>query len=675
MQASEDATLHALDQLYRADGRWGDLAALHERTLETARGDHARRARFELAALYRRAGEQARAVETLGPLLRADAEDTPALELLADLHGEAGNWAECVKVLEDRLCASSDPAERQALSLRIAEIHLTHTGRVLTAHGWVRAVLDLDAENAEGRSLLALTERRLAETPTPSQPPAPRPVELPPAAHVAAMVTDTPPPGLESDRVQPAVLWAHTPLALQVAAALTLAVGAAAVATQTERAADSERALQDARRDVRTFEREALRQEQRADAMLALTNEARRIANEQEDSLRTEVARLEQSLQKSEAQREDVREEMAERLDRSIDAIEGALEEAGVPAEALARGGGASQGLGGPFVPARVSLVSPIAGIAKVMSPFGFRGKRHHDGIDIPATVDTPVRAVADGVVLHVQDRAAWSRRPKWEAHGDSRRKSAGSRAGAYVEVEHADGRVSRYLHLDRVAPSVREGRKIRAREMIGRVGLTGVEKSDPHLHFELREPSGTAGRFGRALDPDMAATVPVHTRIAASDPLDAQLTKIEHLQKRTASLPLVAPVASVKVASGFGLRRDPLGGGRARHTGIDVSGALRDPVWATAPGKVVYAGWRGRYGTMVEIDHGGGVTTRYGHLHKAFVHIGQRVESLQRVGLLGSSGRSSGNHLHYEVLVDGRPNDPMLFLRAGDRLRKREAP
>lgn len=142
-----------------------------------------------------------------------------------------------------------------------------------------------------------------------------------------------------------------------------------------------------------------------------------------------------------------------------------------------------------------------------------------------------------------------------------------------------------------------------------------------------------------------------------------------DQLQRALMVLPLAAPLAEYQVTSGFGRRRDPLNHRRALHPGIDLRGPLRAPVVATAPGRVVFAGRRGGYGRMVEIDHGLGVRTRYAHLLRITVRVGQGVSLGSRVGLLGSSGRSTGPHLHYEVLVDGRQRNPQPFLKAGVRL------
>ncbi|MFQ5765541.1 MAG: M23 family metallopeptidase, partial [Rhodospirillales bacterium] len=98
----------------------------------------------------------------------------------------------------------------------------------------------------------------------------------------------------------------------------------------------------------------------------------------------------------------------------------------------------------------------------------------------------------------------------------------------------------------------------------------------------------------------------------------------------------------------------------------IDLGGPFKSSVYATAPGVVTYAGWKGKYGKLVEIDHGAGLKTRYGHLHKFFVKKGQKVNFHKKIGLLGSTGRSTGAHLHYEVVFKGRAKNPMKFIRAG---------
>jgi murein DD-endopeptidase MepM/ murein hydrolase activator NlpD len=120
---------------------------------------------------------------------------------------------------------------------------------------------------------------------------------------------------------------------------------------------------------------------------------------------------------------------------------------------------------------------------------------------------------------------------------------------------------------------------------------------------------------------------------------------------------------------SGFGVRTDPFTGSLAMHTGLDLHGETGDPVRATADGTVTAAGWGGGYGRVVDIDHGNGLTTRYGHLSAIDVRAGQSVKAGQIIGKVGSTGRSTGPHLHYETRLRKEAVDPQKFLRAGQRL------
>jgi murein DD-endopeptidase MepM/ murein hydrolase activator NlpD len=113
----------------------------------------------------------------------------------------------------------------------------------------------------------------------------------------------------------------------------------------------------------------------------------------------------------------------------------------------------------------------------------------------------------------------------------------------------------------------------------------------------------------------------------------------------------------------------DPFVRSAAMHTGIDLRSHYGEPVRVTAAGKVTVAGWSGGYGKMVEVDHGNGLVTRYGHMSEILVSVDQTIKAGQIVGRVGSTGRSTGPHLHYETRIDGDPVDPHKFLRAGLRL------
>jgi murein DD-endopeptidase MepM/ murein hydrolase activator NlpD len=164
-------------------------------------------------------------------------------------------------------------------------------------------------------------------------------------------------------------------------------------------------------------------------------------------------------------------------------------------------------------------------------------------------------------------------------------------------------------------------------------------------------------------------ASAEINARLAQ---LHARAERWRRLQAVLPRLPLASPLDQYKLTSTFGGRRDPFTGGWSAHNGLDFQNAVGTPVHTTAPGKVVFAGWRGGYGWLVEIDHGHGIRTRYAHMQQLTVEEGQTVKLRQKIGTLGSSGRSSGPHLHYEVVVDGKPVDPQNFLTAGRHVQSR---
>lgn len=209
---------------------------------------------------------------------------------------------------------------------------------------------------------------------------------------------------------------------------------------------------------------------------------------------------------------------------------------------------------------------------------------------------------------------------------------------------------------------AVEEGMDSRMRRMRGVVSDLGLNLAS----LEAAVPrSAMGGPF-----------VPVKLT-ANAGPFEKQLNRIhvtraemDRLNRTLALVPYRKPVVGeVEFTSGFGVRSDPFLGRPAMHTGLDFRAASGDPVRVTAYGKVVSAGWSGGYGRMVEVDHGNGLSTRYGHLSEINVRVGEVVKIGQVVGLVGSTGRSTGPHLHYETRIDGEAVDPQKFLRAGVRL------
>ena len=209
---------------------------------------------------------------------------------------------------------------------------------------------------------------------------------------------------------------------------------------------------------------------------------------------------------------------------------------------------------------------------------------------------------------------------------------------------------------------SYEDGMESRVRRMRGVISDLGLDMAE----LEAATPRAPMG----------GPFVPVKLSADAS-PFDRQLYRInitraqmDRLNRTLALVPYRKPVVGeVEFTSGFGIRSDPFLGRPAMHTGLDFRAQMGDPVRATANGKVVSAGWSGGYGRMVEVDHGNGFSTRYGHLSAIDVEVGQKVRIGQVIGRVGSTGRSTGPHLHYETRIEGDAVDPQKFLRAGIRL------
>ncbi|MGH6924232.1 MAG: M23 family metallopeptidase [Propylenella sp.] len=150
---------------------------------------------------------------------------------------------------------------------------------------------------------------------------------------------------------------------------------------------------------------------------------------------------------------------------------------------------------------------------------------------------------------------------------------------------------------------------------------------------------------------------------------VDRLLDDVRMLRRSAAALPLKPPLAALRISSRYGYRLDPFLKRNAFHAGLDLAAPAGTEVRATAPGFVVEAGWGDGYGIMVEIRHAGGVSTRYGHLSARLVSAGDRVEAGTPIGRVGTTGRSTGPHLHYETRRDGEAVNPAVFFAAGRAL------
>ena len=150
---------------------------------------------------------------------------------------------------------------------------------------------------------------------------------------------------------------------------------------------------------------------------------------------------------------------------------------------------------------------------------------------------------------------------------------------------------------------------------------------------------------------------------------LAASLTRLDQMERAMLAIPNGAPTAPMRLTSTFGYRSDPFNGRAAMHAGMDIAGPTGQQIMASAAGRVTFAGRASGYGNLVKIDHGHGIETRYGHLSAFNVKPGQIVERGQNIARMGSTGRSTGPHLHFEVRLNGRAMNPRPFLEANAEL------
>ncbi|HET9716694.1 MAG TPA: M23 family metallopeptidase [Pseudolabrys sp.] len=221
-------------------------------------------------------------------------------------------------------------------------------------------------------------------------------------------------------------------------------------------------------------------------------------------------------------------------------------------------------------------------------------------------------------------------------------------------------------------------------------LSLDRVEQTQTAMLAKLEERVETKARDMRSvlsdlgIDPSRARDprvggpfVPIKLPKSRDSSFDRQLyriniarAEIERYAHALTAVPVRKPViGEVDMSSPFGMRMDPFLGRPAIHTGIDLRGEAGEPVRATATGRVTIAGREGGYGNMVEINHANGLVTRYGHLSRIDVKVGQLVRIGEVIGRIGSTGRSTGPHLHYETRINGEAVNPQKFLRAGLRL------
>ena len=152
---------------------------------------------------------------------------------------------------------------------------------------------------------------------------------------------------------------------------------------------------------------------------------------------------------------------------------------------------------------------------------------------------------------------------------------------------------------------------------------------------------------------------------------LGLSLARMEALDRSLAGIPQYRPANVEMLTSSYGVRRDPFTGAAAMHSGLDFRGPIGAPIYAAAKGKVSYVGQRSVYGNVVEISHGNGLVTRYAHMSRFASRVGQEVAPGDVIGAIGSTGRSTGPHLHFEVRINGRAVNPRPFLEAAPHVLK----
>lgn len=191
----------------------------------------------------------------------------------------------------------------------------------------------------------------------------------------------------------------------------------------------------------------------------------------------------------------------------------------------------------------------------------------------------------------------------------------------------------------------------------------SGMPFSSRVLFFAMAASSFVASPLvAAAADGAGSAALPTgDDRSYRKEMLDWNAPPAPEVRWRSVDAPLGLPLARMgRLSSSFGVRSDPMGRGHRMHSGIDIPGALGTPVLSAGPGRVAFSGWAGGYGNLVVVDHSNGMRTRYGHLLRSTVTPGDIVGAGTVIGLMGSTGRSTGSHLHYEIRIGGTAVNPL---------------
>ncbi|MCM5556101.1 peptidoglycan DD-metalloendopeptidase family protein [Pleomorphomonas sp. JP5] len=275
-----------------------------------------------------------------------------------------------------------------------------------------------------------------------------------------------------------------------------------------------------------------------------------------------------------------------------------------------------------------------------------------------PADVTGSINAYADAGRASLIDRQF-----------DALTSAAGTAVVPKIDLRTADGKPD-FKAISKHLASV-DAEQAKAVEAIAEAANSRVDAaveiiSDAGLRVNVPEgPSDSEEAVGGPYIPIGGA----QALATAMQEADQAFNRMAQVKAAAARLPLIRPLPGGGMTSNFGSRRDPFLGSLAFHAGIDFRSPTGTDIKPTAPGVVTVAGWSGGYGNLVEIDHGNGVTTRYGHMSRITARVGDRVTRDTVIGEVGSTGRSTGPHLHYETRVNGAPINPVNYINAGKKL------
>jgi murein DD-endopeptidase MepM/ murein hydrolase activator NlpD len=325
---------------------------------------------------------------------------------------------------------------------------------------------------------------------------------------------------------------------------------------------------------------------------------------------------------------------------------------------------------------ARQALTNPRAPTTALMAIGAARPQPAADSVLDPVKAFAPIESDAGTAPESAKPR------PLAEPHASDRQQGASAapaddldqRALADLNDAANNPEVAAPTRLNLISHSLdrMEKRQLAALNQIGSAAestiarLRGVmDEAGISADRLAPRPQAAGGVGGPFIPVKVDNNAPVFDKAVSS--VERSLIVESRLRQEVPFAPVRRPlIGEAEVSSPFGYRPDPFLGRPALHPGVDLVQAYGSTVKATGAGRVVHAGPMGGYGNMVEIDHGNGLATRYGHMSEILVEEGQEVEAGAALGRLGSTGRSTGPHLHYEVRVDGEPVDPTRFLRAG---------